>query len=65
MFAAEGGEDYELLAALPPRRPRSSSAGRWSGVPFTRIGSVHAGEGVSLALDGREISTSPGIDHFR
>ena len=65
VFAAEGGEDYELLATLPPRAAaKLKQAAAELRVPFTLIGSVHAGEGVRLHLDGQEISIA-GYDHFR
>lgn len=65
VFAAEGGEDYELLATLPPRAgARLKGAAAEVGVPFTLIGSVQAGVGVRLHLDGVEVSIA-GYDHFR
>jgi thiamine-monophosphate kinase len=65
VFAAEGGEDYELLATVPPRSaPRLVRAAADVGVPFTLIGSIVAGEGVRLHLDGVEVSIA-GYDHFR
>jgi thiamine-monophosphate kinase len=43
-LAAAGGDDYELLVAVPPeRRPEAERAGR-----LTWIGEVHPGEGVQL-----------------
>ena len=65
VFAAEGGEDYELLATLPPRAAAKLKRGAAEvGVPFTLIGTVQAGEGVRLHLDGTEVSIA-GYDHFR
>jgi thiamine-monophosphate kinase len=65
VFAAEGGEDYELLATLPPRSAaRLKRATGEIGIPFTLIGSVRAGEGVRLHLDGTDVVLS-GYDHFR
>jgi thiamine-monophosphate kinase len=62
VFAAKGGEDYELLAALPAGAlQRGAMVG---GVPVARIGRVVGGSGVSLVLDGREVDL-PGFDHFR
>ncbi len=65
-FAARGGEDYELLVALPPefggdaaRRLRRST-----GVTLCRIGTVSAGEGIRLARGGIEVDLQ-GFDHFR
>ncbi len=64
-FAAEGGDDYELLATVPPRAAaRLKQAAAEVGVPFTLIGSVQEGVGVRLHLDGVEMSIA-GYDHFR
>ncbi len=56
-FAAVGGEDYELLAALP------AEFGGTDRFLLTRIGEVTAGSGVSLLLDGRAMALT-GYDHF-
>jgi thiamine-monophosphate kinase len=65
VFAAEGGEDYELLAALPPRAgARLRSRASELGVPVTLIGTVRAGAGVHFRLDGAE-HTLTGYDHFQ
>lgn len=65
VFAAEGGEDYELLATLPPRAgARLRSRASELGVPVTLIGTVRAGTGVHFRLDGTE-HTLTGYDHFR
>jgi thiamine-monophosphate kinase len=65
-FAAEGGEDYELLASLPasfgPGEAQGFSADQ--GIPLTRIGTVAAGAGARLFLAGSELSLA-GFDHFR
>jgi thiamine-monophosphate kinase len=64
-FAALGGEDYELLAAIPPGfGPEEADriAGE-TGVPLTRIGRVTAGTGVRLELAGEPVSLK-GFDHF-
>ena len=64
-FAAEGGEDYELLVTLPPRAAaRLAGAPAELGLPFTLIGTVLKGSGVRLHLDGTEVSLA-GYDHFR
>jgi len=50
-LAAGGGEDYELLAALPPERlDEATEAVEASGTRLTRIGAVVAGEGVEIRL---------------
>lgn len=60
LFAAAGGEDYELLVALP----QSFSAESAGGVPLTRIGTVSDGKGVRLLRDGKAVLPSPGYNHF-
>ena len=65
-FAAEGGEDYELLVALPggfdPAGVREFETA--CGVALTRIGTAHRGSGVRAKLAGRPL-TLRGYDHFR
>lgn len=51
-FAAVGGEDYELLVALPPEFAALRECEPACGVPLTRIGVVAAGSGVQLTLGG-------------
>ena len=64
--AASGGEDYELLAALPPERlqeanRRMAAAAEAS---LTEIGRVAAGGGVELRLPGGGLLEARGYDHF-
>lgn len=57
LFAARGGEDYELLVAMPPE---------FQGTPefeLTRIGDVGPGKGVVFELAGRSVAVT-GYDHF-
>jgi thiamine-monophosphate kinase len=63
-FAAEGGEDYELLVALPARFVAGDAFVQDCGIPLTRIGSVVAGSGVRFRLSGRDIELH-GFNHFR
>ena len=65
-FAAEGGEDYELLVALPVAFGRDDALGfeHAMGFALTRIGSVRRGSGVHATLAGRAIALR-GYDHFR
>lgn len=65
-FAAEGGEDYELLAALPPEfGPADAEAFRRElGLALTRIGAAAAGSGVRFSLEGKPVALG-GFDHFR
>lgn len=57
LFAAWGGEDYELLAAMPPDFQGASE------FALTRIGEFSAGSGVVFTLDGRPVQPG-GYDHF-
>jgi len=61
LFAAEGGEDYELLVALPPEF--DSEGGNGSDFPLTRIGEVMVGAGLTLLFEGRPVQVA-GYDHF-
>jgi thiamine-monophosphate kinase len=65
-LALSGGEDYELLFAVPRRRRRSflASAQRWSGLPVTRIGRLTKDRGVWLSRDGRREPLGGGFVHF-
>lgn len=65
-LAVGGGEDYELLATVPPEAfddaaARVAAAGE-SGL--TPIGEVEAGEGVEIRLPGGGRLEAPGYDHF-
>ena len=65
LFAARGGEDYELLVALPaefsPQQAAKLEAE--TEVSLARIGFVEAGDGVRLTLAGAPVQL-PGFDHF-
>ena len=65
VLAAQGGEDYEILVALPPSFNEADAAAclRDCGVPLTRIGDARAGEGVRLLLRSEPIVLH-GYDHF-
>ena len=65
-FAAEGGEDFELLAALPPEfGPAETRAFEAAcGLALTRVGTVERGGGVRAELAGRRLELR-GYDHFR
>ena len=53
--AVVAGDDYQIAFTAPPNL---------SG-PFARIGHVRAGDGISLALDGKEVALpKPGYRHF-
>ncbi len=65
-FAAEGGEDFELLVALPPEfgdaDVREFEAA--CGIALTRVGTIERGSGVRAELLGRPLELH-GYDHFR
>ncbi|HEY8107001.1 MAG TPA: hypothetical protein VIE46_12910, partial [Gemmatimonadales bacterium] len=65
-FAAQGGEDYELLAALPSGfgKADAETFRRETGLGLTRIGTAAAGAGVRLLLGQDEVALA-GFDHFR
>jgi thiamine-monophosphate kinase len=65
VFAALGGEDYELLVALPAAFGASEAAALQgeTGVSLTLIGDCRAGTGTQLCL-GEDTVTLPGFDHF-
>jgi thiamine-monophosphate kinase len=63
----EGGEDYELLVAIPPARfDRAREAvDAGEGVALTAIGEVVAGEGVEVRLPGgRLLKPARGFDQL-
>lgn len=64
-FAAEGGEDYELLVTLPPHFEPADVLAFQSvcGVPLSRIGAITTGAGVQARLGGKPV-TLAGYDHF-
>ncbi len=66
IFAALGGEDYELLVAMPPAFGAQEAARivAETGVALTRIGAVVPGEGARFFRAGRPVSLT-GYDHFR
>lgn len=64
-FAARGGEDYELLAALP-RKFDEADARRFqqdTGTVLTRIGRIRRGAGVVATFAGVNVALG-GYDHF-
>ncbi|HKO37804.1 MAG TPA: thiamine-phosphate kinase [Solirubrobacterales bacterium] len=65
-LAVSGGEDYELLAAIPPERLDEASAGirETAETTLTPIGEVEAGEGVEIRLPGGGLLEVRGHDHF-
>jgi thiamine-monophosphate kinase len=65
--AVSGGEDYELLFTVPPRRRRALAAVmKLAGdVPCTHIGMVTTGRDVLLRRDGGALPLPQGFAHFR
>jgi thiamine-monophosphate kinase len=65
--AVTGGDDYELLFTVAPRRRRRLDTVRRQAraVPLTRIGTVVAAEGVILVDGGERRPLPPGYVHFR
>jgi thiamine-monophosphate kinase len=64
--AAQSGEEYELLVALPRSFGTTGARAfrRATGLPLTRIGVCTAGRGLRITHDGRPITLSRGFDHF-
>lgn len=63
LYAAAGGDDYELLAAMPPGLDRAMLAAA-AGTALTCIGRVEQGAGAEFLLRGRPVQPA-GWDHFR
>lgn len=61
-----GGDDYELVIAVPPRRRAALlRAAQAAGVPVAEIGRFEAGGGVRLTVDGRPVRAARhGYQHF-
>jgi thiamine-monophosphate kinase len=65
-LAAGGGEDYELLATLPPDRvEEASTAVAACGVKLNVIGAVEPGSGVELSDPGGAARPISGFDQLR
>jgi thiamine-monophosphate kinase len=60
------GEDYELLASIPPRQLDGAidSVRSAEGIALTRIGEVVAGSGVEVRLPGGELAKPGGFDQL-
>lgn len=66
-LALAGGEDYELLFTVPPRREAAlRRAASGLGCPITRIGECTRDRGVRVVdADGRHVAiAAAGFDHF-
>jgi thiamine-monophosphate kinase len=66
VYAAAGGEDYELLVALAPgfgeRAQRAFETA--TGLAITRVGRLARGSGTRFLLRGERVAVA-GFDHFR
>lgn len=64
--ALTGGEEYELLSAMPPEFGETGAmafAERF-GLPLTRVGGVVAGEGVRVTYGGKPVELPHAFSHF-
>jgi thiamine-monophosphate kinase len=61
-----GGDDYELVIAVPPRKEAALlAAARSAKVKITAIGTLMRGEGVELTVAGRPVrAPRKGYVHF-
>jgi len=61
-----GGEDYELLASIPPERlaEAEQAVREEEGTSLTRIGEVAAGSGVEIRLPGGRLLAAEGFDQL-
>jgi thiamine-monophosphate kinase len=62
-FAAEGGEDFELLVALPVEFEAAAAFREDCGLPLTPIGIAEAGQGVRFTHQGHTTRLK-GFNHF-
>lgn len=65
-WALAGGDDYELLLAVPASRfTELQGAADQLNLTLTPIGELHAGAGVTWSLNGEDfVPGVPGYDHF-
>jgi thiamine-monophosphate kinase len=65
-LAAAGGEDYELLAALPKDRVAdATAAAAAAGIELTVIGKTAPGQGVEVRAPDGSTRAPAGFDHLR
>lgn len=62
--AAAGGEEYELLVAMPGEFDRPGEFASRFTVPLTRVGVCEAGAGVRVVRGGREVNVPRAFSHF-
>jgi thiamine-monophosphate kinase len=65
-WALAGGDDYELLFAVPANRfSELKGAADQLNLTLTPIGELHAGAGVTWSLNGQDFAPKvSGYDHF-
>jgi thiamine-monophosphate kinase len=63
-LAVSGGEDYELLAALPADKLSAATGAAAEHGGITQIGAVVAGEGVAIRLPGGGLHDARGFDQL-
>ncbi|WP_260482802.1 thiamine-phosphate kinase [Sphingomicrobium flavum] len=63
MFAATGGDDYALLAALPPGSGEALRKSLPSRTIFTRVGTLSHGEGLALTENGKNLPLPEQLGH--
>jgi thiamine-monophosphate kinase len=59
--ALHGGEDYELLVTMPPKKKVPTKI---AGLPLTRIGKIMEGRAGSIQFRGRPLKAK-GFEHFQ
>jgi thiamine-monophosphate kinase len=61
-----GGEDYELLACIPPTLLEQATVEVLDkgGISLTRVGEVRTGSGVEIRLPGGELLEPRGFDQL-
>ena len=65
-LASGGGEDYELLATVPPERLEAVGEVLAAvGVPLSVVGRVESGEGVRISADAEAAGWASGFDQLR
>lgn len=62
-FAAEAGEDYELLVAMPRDFDEADAFVRACGIGLAAVGTVRKGSGVRFRLGAQDLQLR-GFDHF-
>jgi thiamine-monophosphate kinase len=62
--ALAGGEEYELLVALPEHDAAPSEFFDWFGLSLTRVGHVESGSGVRVESDDESLEPPDAFTHF-